>query len=218
MFERNIDNYSIREQLQLYKSTVAICGIGGGGCVVAEILARTGVGHLILADGDRFEDSNKNRQIGATDLSIGKYKAEIIANRIRSINSKCHIMYFNEYVTKENYRNILSKVDIICDTVDGNKNKRDILTYALELQIPIASGGLSGSSFDYFIIDDFSLSVDQIRPKTNIKSLSANTSSLFIQGGYQAQAIIDYLLCRPIKTNTIYRYNAYKLLFEEYAI
>lgn len=218
MFERNIDNYSIREQLQLYKSTVAICGIGGGGCVVAEILARIGVGHLILADGDRFEDSNKNRQVGATDLSIGKYKAEIIADRILSINSKCRVTYFNEHVTKENYRTILSKADIICDTVDGNKNKRDILTYALELQKPIASGGLSGSSFDYFIVDDFSLSVDQIRPKTNIKSLSANTSSLFIQGGYQAQAIIDYLLYRPIKTNTIYRYNAYKMLFEEYAI
>lgn len=218
MFERNIDNYSIREQLQLYKSTVAICGIGGGGCVVAEILARTGIGHLILADGDRFEDSNKNRQIGATDTTIGKYKTEVVADRILSINSKCRVTYFNEYVTKENYRTILSKADIICDTVDGNKNKRDILTYALELQKPIASGGLSGSSFDYFIVDDFSLSVDQIRPKTNIKFLSANTSSLFIQGGYQAQAIIDYLLCRPIKTNTIYRYNAYKLLFEEYAI
>lgn len=70
MFERNADNYTLREQAALYRATVAVCGLGGGGGWVAEILARTGIGHFILIDGDRYEESNRNRQIGALGSTL----------------------------------------------------------------------------------------------------------------------------------------------------
>lgn len=172
---------------------------------------RTGIGNFILADGNVFEDSNQNRQLGATDASLGCYKTEIIKQRILSINSRCHVTAYHAYVTAKNYKTILSEADIICDTVDGNTNKRNILQFGLALKKIIVSGRLSGSCFDYFIIDNFKLSADTIQPKNTKPFLSANPSSLFIQGGRQAQAIIDYLLQRPIQTNVIYRYNSYKI-------
>ena len=82
MFERNADNYSLRDQLALHKATVAVCGLGGGGGYVAEILARTGVGKFILIDGDCFEDSNRNRQIGALGSTLGRLKVEVVGVRL----------------------------------------------------------------------------------------------------------------------------------------
>ena len=86
MFERNADNYSLRDQLALHKATVAVCGLGGGGGYVAEILARTGVGKFILIDGDCFEDSNRNRQIGALGSTLGRLKVEVMAERLRDVS------------------------------------------------------------------------------------------------------------------------------------
>ena len=214
MFERNIDNYTIWEQLQLYKSTITICGVGGGGCCVSEILCRTGVGHIILVDGDTFESSNKNRQIGATENTIGKYKTDVMARRLRSINPKIHVTSYSEYISDKNYRTLLNGSDIICDTVDGLDNKRMIHRFSQDMRIPIVSGGLSGSAFCFYVIDDFKIPLDTVRPEGSPKSLSANPASVFIQAGFQAQMIIDYLLKRPeAAPNIIHSFNSKTLVF-----
>ena len=73
--------------LKLSKARVAIFGIGGVGSYVAEALARSGVGNLVLVDHDRVSLTNLNRQIIALHSTVGKLKTEVAKDRIRDINS-----------------------------------------------------------------------------------------------------------------------------------
>ena len=71
---------------KLEHSHVLVVGLGGVGAFVAEFLARAGVGHLTIVDGDVVDTTNKNRQLIALDSTIGKPKAELVAQRLRDIN------------------------------------------------------------------------------------------------------------------------------------
>ena len=70
---------------RLCRKTVLVVGLGGVGSFCVEALARTGIGHLILVDADVFEDSNRNRQLGATQETIGQKKTEVLKKRVLSI-------------------------------------------------------------------------------------------------------------------------------------
>ena len=145
MFERNADNYSLRDQLALHKATVAVCGLGGGGGYVAEILARTGVGKFILIDGDCFEDSNRNRQIGALGSTLGRLKVEVMAERLRDVSPWVSVSAHPAFIGPET-ADLLSGADVVCDCVDGD-NKRVLNALCRDRGVPYCTGGLSGERF-----------------------------------------------------------------------
>lgn len=194
-YQRNMHSYSLDEQIHLLESKVAIVGVGGGGCVVAEILARTGVGHIRLIDGDHFEISNCNRQIGAVEYSIGENKALVMQERLRSINPALAIEAVPQFLTKENYKELLSGVDVVCDTADGFDNKFLVSDCCKELGLPYISGGLSDTNFWTATFSNNDTSTRDVL-KGDGKSLFANPADVFIQGGFQAQEIINFLLGR----------------------
>ena len=208
MFERNKDSFSLSEQLKLHKSTIAIIGTGGGGQIVAEILARNGIGNLILIDGDKFEESNKNRQIYANNTSLNKYKVEEIYNNLMDISSYIQIKYYKDYLNLENYKSYLTNnIDIICDTVDGCNNKFMISKIAELLNKPYVTGGCGNYRCWTAIIDDYKYSTKDIL-KESQASLSPATTNVFIQGALQAQCIINYILGRNQNIyNKIVRFN-----------
>lgn len=208
MFERNKDSFSLSEQLKLHKSTVAIIGTGGGGQIVAEILARSGIGNLILIDGDKFEESNKNRQIYANNTSLNKYKVKEIYNNLIDISSHVQIKYYKDYLNLENYKFYLTNnIDIICDTVDGRNNKFMISKIAELLNKPYVTGGCGNYRCWTAIIDDYKYSTKDIL-KESQASLSPATTNVFIQGALQAQCIINYILNRNQNIyNKIVRFN-----------
>ena len=80
---RNLDAYSLAEQLRLLKSHAALVGLGGLGGYVLELLARAGVGSIRAADGDEFVPSNLNRQLYATRRTLCGYKAAAAAARMK---------------------------------------------------------------------------------------------------------------------------------------
>lgn len=211
MFERLCDTYTLDSLYKLYNSTVCICGLGGGGGVVAEILARTGVKNFVLVDGDAYEDSNKNRQLGALDSTLNKFKVDVIANRISDINNKTNIVKHCEYISKENYIDILcnlqeeNNIDVVCDTVDGTKNKVMLSDFCEELHIPYVTGGCGGySGWTSAITNPNILSTRKLLKIDNIEfdkidrpmSPNPNPATVFIQGSLQAQEIINFLLKR----------------------
>ncbi|MDZ7761578.1 MAG: ThiF family adenylyltransferase [Desulfovermiculus sp.] len=75
---RNYGTMGLQGQAALLSSTAAIVGVGGLGGLIAELLSRMGVGHLVLIDGDCFEDNNLNRQLFATEETLGKSNVEIM--------------------------------------------------------------------------------------------------------------------------------------------
>lgn len=196
MFERNADNYSLRDQLALHKATVAVCGLGGGGGYVAETLARTGVGKLILIDGDRFEDSNRNRQIGALGSTLGRLKAEVMAERLRDVSPWVSVVAHPVFITPET-ADLLSGADVVCDCVDGG-NKRVLSAICRDKGVPYCTGGLSGERFQVAMFDKPEYGAGLY--SGNMISLQANPATLLLCSGFQAQAIINFLLGRDTGT------------------
>lgn len=119
----------------LKKKKVLICGVGGVGSFVAEALARSGVGHLTLADYDVVEETNLNRQLLATKDTIGKIKVDVMKERIESI-SNCKVEVINTYID-DNFK--LKKYDYVVDCIDSLKSKFSLVKKCHEKGIPVIS-------------------------------------------------------------------------------
>ncbi len=99
---RNIGTIGLDGQIKLLQSAVAVVGAGGLGSTVIELLARQGIGQLIIIDNDRFTEQNLNRQIMSTEGNLGKYKVIAAAKRVKEINSATTVTIFRERLTREN--------------------------------------------------------------------------------------------------------------------
>jgi len=115
-FERNSGFFSPEEQKKLFNSTVAIAGAGGDGGQLAITLANMGVRHFKLADPERFEAQNLNRQAEATYGTIGKFKAEVLAKKLRALHATVEI--YKDGVTRDNVERFTDGVDLIIDETE----------------------------------------------------------------------------------------------------
>lgn len=118
IFSRNIGVISEKEQIILKKSKVAIAGLGGVGGNVANILARAGIGSFKLAEFDKFDISNINRQNGANIRTIGKSKIDIVADNLRDINPKVKLELFKNGLTTNNIEQFKKNTNYIVDAID----------------------------------------------------------------------------------------------------
>ncbi len=117
-FDRNIGWITAQEQQILRASTVAIAGLGGVGGVHLTTLARLGVGGFRIADMDRFELANFNRQIGATTATVGAPKAEVLAAMAREINPELRLAIFDRGVEEDAVDAFLEGADLFVDGLD----------------------------------------------------------------------------------------------------
>ena len=118
IFSRNNGLLSENDQDLLAKTSVAIAGTGGDGGLLAERLARFGIGKMILADPEKFEPSNTNRQFAAHHKNFGKNKAEAIAEELLLINPDIEISVYPEGITSSNVRAIVTAADIAVDEIE----------------------------------------------------------------------------------------------------
>jgi molybdopterin/thiamine biosynthesis adenylyltransferase len=117
-FSRNIGWVTEAEQRVLRSKQIAIAGLGGVGGAHLLTLARLGVGHFAIADFDRFDIVNVNRQAGATTASLGRPKTEVLAEQARLINPDIEFRIFREGVTPRNIDAFLSNADCYLDGLD----------------------------------------------------------------------------------------------------
>lgn len=134
---------------KLYKSRVMIFGAGGVGGYVIEALARSGVGEIAVTDGDIIALSNINRQILATEKTIGKNKAETAAERIKEINPYCKITSLPlNYTAKTAGLFDFKKYDYIVDAIDSVTDKLNIIERAKRENVAIISCMGAGNKLD----------------------------------------------------------------------
>ena len=134
---------------KLAKSRVAVFGIGGVGGYVCEALVRSGVGAFDLIDDDKVCLTNLNRQIIATRKTVGQYKAEVMAERIREINPDADIRIHKCFFLPENADEFpFAEYDYIVDAVDTVTAKLALVMKANELHIPIISSMGAGNKLD----------------------------------------------------------------------
>lgn len=145
-FSRNMKTFSSQDQLKLLQSHVAVIGLGGLGGIVTDILARTGIGHLTVVDGDVFDETNMNRQLLATTSSLGQTKSSVAAERIAQINPAVNIRPIQEFLTEENAQTILAGVDLVSDCLDTIDSRFTLGTWCSKLHIPLVSAAVAATS------------------------------------------------------------------------
>jgi molybdopterin/thiamine biosynthesis adenylyltransferase len=120
-FEKQIilKNIGIAGQKKILNAKVLIIGIGGLGCPLLTYLAASGVGTIGIADPDKIEISNLNRQTLFTANDIGKYKVDQAKYNIKRINNKIRIKMYKKKITSKNIKSIIRNFDIICDGTDN---------------------------------------------------------------------------------------------------
>ena len=117
-FSRNIGWVTPEEQTALKRSRVAIAGLGGVGGSHLLTLARLGIGSFSIADFDRFELQNFNRQVGATLSNVGLPKVEVLERMARDINPELDVRAFPQGVTADNVDAFLEGVAVYVDGLD----------------------------------------------------------------------------------------------------
>ena len=133
----------------LQNKKVAVFGIGGVGGHAIEALARSGVGFLDLIDNDVVSKSNINRQIIATHDTVGRYKTEVMRERIQAINPRCKVRIYNTfYLPDLRDRFPFAEYDYIVDAIDTVTAKIDLALAAWELSIPIISSMGTGNKLN----------------------------------------------------------------------
>ena len=139
-----------KEAMQrLEESRVAVFGIGGVGGYVCEALARSGVGALDLVDDDKVCLTNLNRQIIATRKTVGRYKTEVMKERILDINPKAKVEIHNCLFLPENADEFpFEEYDYIVDAVDTVTAKISLVMKAKECNVPIISSMGAGNKLD----------------------------------------------------------------------
>ena len=134
---------------RLRNSRVAIFGIGGVGGYAAEALARSGIGAFDLIDMDMVSISNINRQIIAAMSTVGRYKTEVMRDRILDINPQADVVVHNCFYLPENEQEFnFNQYDYIVDAVDTVTAKISIICKAKKLQIPVISSMGAGNKMD----------------------------------------------------------------------
>jgi len=143
-YVRNKKTLSDEDQLKLANSCVAVVGCGGLGGYIAEQLARIGVGRLVLFDGDRFEISNLNRQIMATELNVGQWKVEATRDRLKSVNSEVEVVAVRDWFEEDKAPKMLQKVDLVCDALDSRDSRVMLERVCHHLNLPLVYASIAG--------------------------------------------------------------------------
>jgi molybdopterin/thiamine biosynthesis adenylyltransferase len=129
MVGRNIGVLSDEEQHKLKDTCIAVAGCGGMGGLSAEQLVRLGVGHVKIADFDKFCVHNLSRQCGSATSNIGQHKAEVLGRHFRDINPHLKLDIFKEGVTPQNADKFLDGAKAVIDGTDLSKLESTIAMY-----------------------------------------------------------------------------------------
>ena len=139
------------EKLEILKNAhVLVVGLGGVGAYAAEMIARAGVGRMTIADADVVGATNINRQLLALHSTIGKSKAEVMAERLKDITPEIELMVVNRFIKDEETYTLLdaAQYDYVVDCIDTLSPKLALIVAALERKMKVVSSMGAGAKTD----------------------------------------------------------------------
>lgn len=178
----------------LERSKVAVFGLGGVGSFVVEGLARAGVGEFYLVDFDLVDISNINRQIHALTGTVGRPKAELMAERVGQINPEAKVTAIGErYVPGEGERLIPAGLDYLVDAIDDVAAKVDLIVHSIARGIPVISAMGAGNKVNpnQFEVTDIS--------RTSICPLARVVRKKLREAGIDKGVKVVYSTEKPLK-------------------
>ena len=134
----------------LRRANVLVVGVGGVGAYAAEMIVRSGVGRMTIADADRVSESNINRQLVALHSTIGREKCDILAERLKDINPELQLTVVNRFIKDDETDALLdsSNFDYVVDAIDTLSPKLALIKGSLDRGIPIVSSMGAGAKTD----------------------------------------------------------------------
>lgn len=138
------------KMLRLRNSHVLVVGLGGVGAYAAEMICRAGVGQMTIVDADTVQLSNINRQLPALHSTLGRLKAEVLAERFKDINPDLKLNVLSEYLKDERIPELLdsAEFDFVIDAIDTVAPKCYLIYNALQRHLPIVSSMGAGAKSD----------------------------------------------------------------------
>lgn len=146
---------------KLSEAHILVVGLGGVGGYAAEMLCRAGVGEMTIADGDRVQPSNRNRQLIALSSTEGMFKTDLFESRLMDINPGMRLHKITEFLREEQMDEVLHMpYDYVVDAIDTLSPKVFLIAKTLEKGYPLVSSMGSGGKFDptQVRVDDISKS------------------------------------------------------------
>lgn len=133
----------------LQQKHVLVVGLGGVGSFAAEFICRSGVGEMTIVDGDVVDPSNRNRQLPALSTNHGVNKADIMHERLLSINPGLKLHVIRDFLTPQKCAELMERhFDYVMDCIDSLTPKIVLLSKALEKDVPIVSSMGAGGKMD----------------------------------------------------------------------
>lgn len=138
------------KMLRLRNSHVLVVGLGGVGAYAAEMICRAGVGQMTIVDADTVQPSNINRQLPALHSTLGRPKAEVLAEHFKDINPDLKLNVLSEYLKDERIPELLdsAEFDFVIDAIDTVAPKCYLIYNALQRHLPIVSSMGAGAKSD----------------------------------------------------------------------
>ena len=133
------------EQERFKDAKITVIGCGGIGGETIEMLARMGIGELVLVDKDAFDLSNLNRQTLASIADLGLEKSSVAAEKVRLINPYVKTTIFNEHIDQTNIDKVIGDSDIVIDALDNVLTRVIVSRKAKEIGIPYIHGAIHGT-------------------------------------------------------------------------
>ena len=133
------------EQQRFKVAKITVIGCGGIGGETIEMLARMGIGELVLVDKDAFDLSNLNRQTLASIADLGLDKSSVAAEKVRLINPYVKVTTFNEHIDQTNIDKVIGDSNIVIDALDNVLTRVIVSRKAKEKGIPYIHGAIHGT-------------------------------------------------------------------------
>ena len=133
------------EQERFKDGKITVIGCGGIGGETIEMLARMGIGELVLVDKDAFDLSNLNRQTLASISDLGLDKSAVAAEKVRLINPYVKVTTFNEHINQTNIGKVIGDSNIVIDALDNVLTRVIVSRKAKEMNIPYINGAIHGT-------------------------------------------------------------------------
>jgi len=148
-----LKDVGIAGQKTIINSKVLIVGAGGLGCPIADYLSRAGVGTIGIADHDKVSLSNIHRQSLYNSKDVGKFKVNVLKEKIKSINHLIKIKIIKKKITYNNFNSIIKNFDIIIDGSDNFKTKFLLNKYSIKYKKILIVGAISKFDGHVFSFD-----------------------------------------------------------------
>lgn len=141
---RNRASITPEEQLRLCSASVAVIGAGGLGGQVLLLLARVGIGTLVVVDPDRFEETNLNRQMLSREETLGIPKVQAAEKELMGVNPGVSVIPHHVRLTRETGPGILGGMSVIVDALDSVEDRLLLQDLAQDQGIPLIHGAIAG--------------------------------------------------------------------------